>query len=336
MKAFGIDRYKAGVREADVAEPVMGDRDVLVRVHAAGVNPLDAKIADGEFKTLLTYDLPLTLGHDLAGVVDAVGPAVSRFAVGDEVFARVADYRIGTFAERIAVDEADLAMKPTTLSMVEAASLPLVALTAWQALVDRGQVRAGSRVLIHGGSGGFGSIAIQLARHLGAHVATTASAANADWLRTLGADEVIDYRSQDFESELSDYDLVIDGIGGDNLAKSLRVLRPGGRAIGIVGPPDPAFAKAAGLNIGLQLAVTALSAKIRRQAKRLGVEYSFLFMRADGGQLAKIAALVDDGVIRPAVGRVFPFADTIDAIQAVGHGGIRGKVVISVVTELKG
>jgi NADPH:quinone reductase-like Zn-dependent oxidoreductase len=329
MKAFGIDRYRGDVREAEVAEPAVGDRDVLVRVHAAGVNQLDLKLAGGEFKAMLDYDLPLTLGHDVAGVVEAIGTAVTRFAVGDEVFARVSDFRIGTFTERVAVDEADLARKPGTISMVEAASLPLVALTAWQALVERAHVSVGTRVLIHGGSGGFGSIAVQLARHLGSHVATTASESNADWLRTLGADEIIDYRTEDFETVLSDYDVVVDGIGGENLEKSLRVLRPGGRAIGIAGPPDPAFARQIGLNAGLRLAITGISAKVRRHAKRLGVEYSFLFMRADGRQLTEIAALVDAGLLRPVVGRVFPFSETPDALQALERGGIRGKVVVS-------
>jgi len=329
MKVFGIDRYKGEVRAAEAVEPRMGERDVLVRVHAASANQLDVKLAEGEFRTLLRYDLPLILGHDLAGVVEAVGAEVTRFAVGDEVFGRPADFRIGTFAERIAVAEADLALKPASLSMVEAAALPLVALTAWQALVERGRIGAGTRMLIHGGSGGFGSIAIQLARHLGAHVATTASGSNTEWLRELGADEVIDYRSQDFEALLSGYDLVVDGIGGKNLEKSLHVLRAGGQAIGIAGPPDPAFARRIGLNPGLRLAVAGLSAKVRRQAKRLGVGYSFLFMHADGRQLEEIAALVDRGSLRPVVGQVFPFSETPAALRALERGGVRGKVVVA-------
>lgn len=329
MKAFRIDRYKGEVREADAPEPVVGDHDVLVTVHAAGVNHLDVKLAEGEFTAMLHYELPLTLGHDVAGTVEAVGSAVTRFAVGDEVFARPADFRIGTFAERIAIAEGDVALKPDSLGMVEAASLPLVALTAWQALVERAGVGVGSRVLIHGGAGGFGSVAVQLAKHLGAHVATTASASNVEWLRGLGADEVIDYRSQDFATLLSGYDLVIDGVGGENLEKSLRVLRPGGLAIGIAGPPDPAFARAIGLNAGLRLAIGGLSAKVRRQARRLGVDYSFLWMHADGRQLAEIAALVDAGALHPLVGRVFPFAETPAALTAMQRGGVRGKIVVS-------
>ncbi|MGO4594749.1 NADP-dependent oxidoreductase [Leifsonia sp. 2TAF2] len=331
MKAFRIDRYKGEIREAEAPEPVVGERDVLVNVHAAGVNHLDTMLARGQFSATLPYELPLTLGHDVAGVVERVGPGVTRFAVGDEVFARPADLRIGTFAERIAIAEQDVALKPTTLTMTEAASLPLVALTAWQALVERADVKAGQRVLIHGGAGGFGSIAIQLAKHLGAFVATTASGSNVEWLKQLGADEVIDYRSEDFESRLHGYDLVIDTVGGANLEKSLRVLRPGGRAISLVGPPDPGFARQLGLNAGLRLAMRGLSAQIRRQARRLDVDYSFLFMRADGAQLAHIAALVDSGALHPVIGRVLPFAETPAALAAVEAGGFRGRVVVSLV-----
>src|SRR4051794_11231377 len=222
----------------EAAEPTVGDREVLVDIHAAGVNLLDAKIRDGEFKLFLPYKPPFILGHDLAGVVSHVGPAVTRFAVGDEVYARPRDGRIGTFAERIAVHEDDLAIKPARPPKAEAGSVPLVGLTAWQALVERANLQAGQKVLIHAGSGGVGTYAIQLAKHLGATVATTTGSSNVDWVRDLGADVVIDYRSQDFERLLHDYDVVMDSQGGDTLAKSLRVLKPGGIAIGIAGPPD--------------------------------------------------------------------------------------------------
>jgi NADPH:quinone reductase-like Zn-dependent oxidoreductase len=204
-----------------------------------------------------------------------------------------------------------------------------VALTAWQALVERGNVQPGQKVLVHAGAGGVGSIAIQLAKHLGATVATTAVAANADFVRELGADHVIDYRSQDFEQLLHDYDLVLDSLGGKNLEKSLRVLRRGGKAIGIAGPPDPAFARELGANPVLRLAITGLSSGIRRRARRLGVSYEFLFMHASGDQLRRIARLVDDGALRPVVGRVFPFDQTPQALEALSKGGIRGKAVIS-------
>jgi NADPH:quinone reductase-like Zn-dependent oxidoreductase len=330
MKAFVVTKYGEPLREADVAEPTMGEGDVLVQVQAAGLNQLDEKIRRGEFKQILPYKLQLILGNDVAGTVIRVGAKVRRFKPGDEVYGRPAKDRIGTFAERIAVAEEDLALKPASASMAEAGSLPLVALTAWQALVEQGNVRPGQKVLIHAGAGGVGSIAIQLAKHLGATVATTASGSNAAFVRELGADVVIDYRNEDFEQHLSGYDLVLDSLGGANLEKSLRVLQPGGKAIGISGPPDPEFARKEGLNPVLRLAVTLLSSRIRRQARKLGVSYEFLFMRASGDQLRRIAALVDDGVLRPVVGKVFDFAQTPQALQSLADGGIRGKAVLTV------
>ena len=329
MRAFVVTQYKEPLREAEVAEPAVGERDVLVQVHAAGLNQLDEKIRLGEFKQILPYTLQLILGNDVAGEVLQVGAKVRGFKPGDDVYGRPDKDRIGTFAERIAVAEEDLALKPASASMEEAGSLPLVALTAWQALVERGNVRAGQKVLIHAGAGGVGSIAIQLAKHLGATVATTVGSSNAGFVRDLGADIVIDYRTQDFEQLLSGYDLVLDSLGGENLQKSLRVLKPGGKAIGISGPPDPAFARQAGLNPVLRLAITALSSKIRRQARKLRVSYEFLFMRASGDQLRRISTLVDDGVLRPVVGRVFTFDQTPEALQSLASGGIRGKAVVA-------
>lgn len=329
MRAFVVTRYKEPLREVDVAEPTVGDRDVLVQVQAAGLNQLDEKIRLGEFKQILPYKLQLILGNDVAGTVIRVGAGVRRFKPGDEVYARPDKDRIGTFAERIAVAEDDLALKPASASMEEAGSLPLVALTAWQALVEKGKVQPGQKVLVHAGAGGVGSIAIQLAKHLGAIVATTASGPNADFVRDLGADTVIDYRAQDFEELLSGYDLVLDSLGGENLEKSLRVLKPGGKVIGISGPPDPAFAREAGLSPVLRLAIRMLSSGIRRQAKKLGVSYEFLFMRASGDQLRQITALIDDGVLRPVVGKVFDFAHTPQALESLANGGIRGKAVVT-------
>lgn len=329
MRAFVVNQYKGPLQKAEVPEPVVREHDVLVQVQAAGLNVLDEKIRAGEFKQVLPYELPQVLGNDLAGTVIGVGAKVRDFAIGDQVYARPDKDRIGTFAERIAVAEADLALKPASVSIEEAASLPLVALTAWQALVERGNVQPGQRVLIHAGAGGVGTLAIQLAKHLGATVATTASTGNVDFVRELGADIVIDYRNQDFEQLLDGYDLVLDSLGGKNLEKSLRVLRPGGKAIGIAGPPDAAFARELGTGPVLRLAMTVLSSGIRRRARRLGVTYEFLFMRASGAQLRQIAALVDGGALRPVVGRVFDFDQTVQAVASLTKGGIRGKAVIT-------
>ena len=269
MKAFIVDEYgkDSRLRAGQLPAPEIGDHDVLVRILASGVNPLDAKIMAGEFKLVLPYKPPFVLGNDLAGVVERVGPGVQRFAPGEEVYARPDKDRIGTFAELIAIDERDLALKPAALTMAEAASLPLVALTAWQALVEKANLQPGQKVLIHAGSGGVGTIAIQLAKHLGAYVATTTSTANLDWVRDLGADLVIDYRREDFEQVLRDVDVVLDPLGGENLEKSLRVLRPGGLAIGIGGPPDPDFATQLGRPL-LRPVLAVLSRKVRRAARR--------------------------------------------------------------------
>jgi NADPH:quinone reductase-like Zn-dependent oxidoreductase len=329
MKAYLVSKYKSPMQAGEVAEPAVGARDVLVEVHAAGVNMLDAKIRDGEFKLFIRYKMPFILGHDLAGVVTRVGSAVTRFTVGDEVYARPRDGRIGTFAERIAVKEDDLAIKPANLSMAEAASVPLVALTAWQALVERTNLQPGQKVLIHGGSGGVGTYAIQLAKHLGATVATTTGTSNLQWVRELGADVVIDYRTQDFETVVHDYDLALDSQGGDTLAKSLRVLQPGGTAIGIAGPPDPDFARQQRLGLPLRLAMTALSRKTRRAARRHGVRYSFLFMRASGAQLDEITKLIDTNVLRPILDRAYPFDEAPQALAHVESGRSKGKVIIT-------
>lgn len=332
MKAFIMDRYgKADVlRAGEAPEPVLRDDDVLVQIHATGVNPLDAKIRNGEFKLLLPYRLPLILGNDMAGVVVRVGAGVRQFKVGDEVYARPDDDRIGTFAEFIAVRESSLALKPKTLTMEQAAAMPLVALTAWQALVERGGLKKGQKVLIHAGSGGVGTVAIQLARHLGATVATTASAANAAMLRQLGADIVIDYKNDDFSLLLNDYDLVLDTQGGVTQKKSVAVLKRGGRMVGIAGPPDPDFARARGLNPLVGLVMRALSYGIRKKTRAAGASYSFLYMGASGEQLRRIAGLTDAGAIRPVVDRVFPFAETREALAYVETGRAKGKVVIKV------
>lgn len=332
MKAFVVDRYgrKSGIRAADMPVPEPREDDVLIQIHAAGVNPLDAKIRDGEFKLILPYRLPLILGNDVAGVVIRVGSRVQQFKPGDEIYARPHKDRIGTFAEFIALREDAVALKPKTLTMEEAASIPLVGLTAWQALIEKGQLKKGQKVLIHAGSGGVGTFAIQLAKHVGATVATTASAGNAEWLKQLGADIVIDYRKDDFAAVLKDFDVVLDTQGGKTLERSLQVLKPGGRLIGIAGPPDPDFAEEMGATWFLKTAMRFLSYRVRKAAKRHDVTYSFLFMRADGSQLAQIAALIDAGVIKPVIDRVFPFASTQEALAYVETGRVKGKAVVKI------
>ncbi|HMS54317.1 MAG TPA: NADP-dependent oxidoreductase [Fimbriimonadaceae bacterium] len=332
MKAFVLQRYgkrgRAGF--SDMPEPELRDDEVLVSVHAAGVNQLDSKIKSGEFKLILPYRLPVILGHDVAGTVVKVGSLVSRFKPGDEVYSRPGDFCIGTFAERIAIKETSLALKPANLTMEEAASIPLVGLTVWQALVERANLKEGQKVFIQAGSGGVGTFAIQLAKHLGAFVATTTSTDNLRWVKELGADLVVDYKKEDFTELLTDYDVVLNSQNSETLVKSLSVLKPGGQLVSISGPPDPSFAKAIGANWMLNLATSLLSAGVRKKAARLNVHYSFLFMKANGYQLQRITALIESGAIRPVLDRVFPFDATEEALAYVDAGRTKGKVVIAV------
>ena len=321
---------KARLRSGETPSPEIREDEVLVQVYAAGVNLLDAKIRDGEFKLILPYHLPLILGHDVAGVVVSVGSRVRRFKLGDEVYARPDDFRIGAFAEFIAIKEDSLAIKPKQLTMEEAASIPLVGLTAWQALIEKANLTRGQKVFIQAGSGGVGTFAIQLAKHVGATVATTTSEANVEWVKGLGADIVIDYKKDDFETILHDYDVVLNSQDGATLDKSLRVLRPGGKIISLSGPPDPDFGKEIGAPWYVKLVMRLLSLGIRRKAKRHGVGYSFLFMKAHGAQLREISALIDAGFIRPVVDRVFPFESTNEAMAYVESGRAKGKVVVKV------
>lgn len=332
MQAFTVDRYgkKNALRLADMPTPELRDDEVLVQVHAAGVNLLDSKIRSGEFKLILPYRLPLVLGHDVAGVVTRVGSRVRQFKVGDEVYSRPDDFRIGTFAEFVAVKEASLALKPKNLTMEEAASIPLVALTAWQALIEKAKLKKGQNVFIQAGSGGVGTFAIQLAKHLGATVATTTGTSNVAWVKSLGADVVIDYKKGDFEKVLHGYDVVLNSQDGETLKKSLGVLKSGGKLISISGPPDPVFADEIKAPWFVKQVMRVLSFGTRRKAKRLNVGFSFLFMKASGSQLRQITPLLESGAIRPVVDKVFPFASTNEALAYVESGRAKGKVVIKV------
>jgi len=328
MRAYVVESYGTdGLAQAEVPRPTVGRSDVLVEVRAAGINPLDTMVRNGELTQLLPYRRPFVLGHDVAGVVVEVGADVDRFSVGDRVFSRPRDLRIGTFAELVAIDQADVALAPASLSTAEAGAVPLVALAAWQALVEVADVQPGQKVLVHAGAGGLGSTVVQLAQHLGAHVATTARGSDAERLRALGVDDVVDYTTQDFTQVLSGYDVVLDSLGGANLTSSLQVLRPGGIAVSVVGPPTPSFARQLGRPV-LAPVMWLLSARVRARARKLGVRYSFLFMRADGDRLAQLAALYDAGVLRPVLDRTFPFDETLEAVSYVEKGKAKGKVVV--------
>jgi NADPH:quinone reductase-like Zn-dependent oxidoreductase len=333
MKAFIVEKYskKEKLRFTETAEPIAKKNEVLVQIHAAGINLLDSMIKQGEFKIFLPYKTPIINGHDMAGTVVKVGSGVKKFKIGDEVYSRVVDYRIGTFAEYIAVNVSDLALKPKNLSMEEAGSIPLVGLTAWQALVEIANVKKGQKVFIQAGSGGVGTFAIQLAKHFGAYVATTTSTKNSDLVKGLGADLVIDYKTQEFSDLLKDYDVVLHSNREKIvLEQSLGVLKKGGQLISLVGPPTPEFAQEIGLPWYLKLVTKLLSSRVRKKAKKLNVSFKFLFMRAEGNQLGEITKLIEAGTIKPVIDKVFPFEQTNEALSYVETGRARGKVVVKV------
>jgi len=288
-------------------------------------------IPKGTFKPVLGFDLPATIGSDVAGVVAEVGSSVKRFKVGDAVFASVFDLGRGTLADFVAVPQSVAAVKPISLDFVEAAALPMVALTSWQALKERAGLKPGQKIFIPAGSGGIGTFAIQLAKHLGAKVGTTTSTGNVDLVKGLGADEVVDYKRQQFESVLRGYDMVLGTVRGDVIEKSLQILKPNSVIVSLVGPLDAAFARARHLNAVLRFVFSLMSLKIRRLAKKRDVGYSFLFVRPDGGQLAEIGGIIDAGGIRPVIDKVFPFDQATQALAYLETGRAKGKVIVRLV-----
>ncbi|ELY5218286.1 NADP-dependent oxidoreductase [Yersinia enterocolitica] len=330
MKAFTFKRYGKSPELGfdNVEYPAPNADEILVKVYAVGLNPIDNIIPTGIFKPVLHFKLPATLGSDLSGVVIAVGSRVTRFRSGDEIFASIFDLGTGSLAEFAVVPENAAAIKPANLDFVQAASLPMVSLTSWQALVERASLRSGQKVFIPAGSGGIGSFAIQLAKHLGATVGTTASTGNVEWVSRLGADEVVDYKKQEFENVLSGYDIVLGTIKGDAIEKSTRILKPGGKIVSLTGPLDAAFARARGLNFFLTFVFGLMSRKIMRLAKKRGMIYSFLFVRPDGYQLTQIGKLLETEQLKPVIDRVFPFAEAKDALAYLAQGHAKGKVVV--------
>jgi NADPH:quinone reductase-like Zn-dependent oxidoreductase len=330
MKALTFQRYGKSpeIGFADVPRPTLKADELLVRVHAASVNPIDNMIPTGLFKAVLKFQLPATLGSDLAGVVTEVGSAVTRFKPGDAVFANIFDQGTGSIAEFAVVPERAAALKPANLDFVQAASIPMVGLTSWQALKERLHLRADQKVFIPAGSGGVGTFAIQLAKHLGAKVGTTTSTGNVELVRSLGADEVVDYRKQEFETVLRGYDAVLGTVRGDAIEKSIGILKPRGKIVSLVGPLDAAFARARRLNVVLRFVFTLMSRKIMRLAKQRDIDYSFLFARPDGDQLAQIGQLLESQRIRPVIDKVFPFEQASEALEYLAQGRAKGKVVV--------
>jgi NADPH:quinone reductase-like Zn-dependent oxidoreductase len=330
MKALRIHRYGGPdvMQVDDIPAPTPGDRDVLITVRAASLNPIDFKLRDGKVKFIAKPPLPTTLGCDVAGVVAATGKDVTRWKVGDEVFVRLEKHRMGALAEQALADESVIAAKPARLSFEEAASIPLAGLTALQALREKANVQPGQRVLVHAGAGGVGSLAIQVARRLGAHVLATGSTKNLELIRSLGAHEAVDYTVDGAVEQLRDLDVVFDTLGGDSEIRSLAQVRPGGIVVGVSGMPDVAFARTS-MPAFIRPVIWLATMRRRRAAKKAGAEFRYLFMRPDGAQLAELGSWIDDGSLRPLLHRTYPFAEVREAFAELERGRARGKIVVT-------
>ena len=332
MKAAFIRHYgnNDAIEISHQPMPAIGPHDVLIKVHAASINPVDYKIRDGDLKVILPLKFPLILGNDCSGEVEKIGTDVRAFKPGDAVYARVDKDRIGTFAEYAVAAESSIALKPNNLSYIEAASIPLVGLTAWQALIDIGKLTSGGKVLVHAGSGGVGTFAIQLAKHWGATVATTASARNADLLKQLGADIVIDYKTQRFEEMLSDYDLVFDTQAGETQQRSFSVLKRGGTLVTIAGMPTAEIGREWDVNFLVRMVMAWSNRTSTKLARERGINFKYLFMHPSGEQLREIAKLIESGVIKPLIDKVFDLDHLRDALAYSESGRVVGKVVVEI------
>lgn len=330
MKAIVIERYGKNVplQLVEVPIPTIGEKDILVEIHAASINPVDYKIRDGKVKMLLTYQMPLIVGNDFSGKVIKTGAKVSKFRIGDEVYGRPRKSRIGTFAEYLSVHEDDVSLKPKNLSFEEAASLPLVGLTTWQAFHEILELKEGQKILIHAGAGGVGTFAIQLAKQMGAYVATTASDKGYELVKSLGADEIINYKEENFEEILKNYDAVFDTLGGEALEKSFTVLKPHGKIVSVSGLPNRKFAIQNNLGLLKTILFSIVSRKMTELEKKHDAIYHFLFMKPSGEQLSDIKKLVEEGKIRPIIDQIIPFEDAQKAIKYAEKGRAKGKVIL--------
>jgi alcohol dehydrogenase len=331
MLAYVLRRYGGpeGSLLIEVPEPMLRPFDILVDVRAAGLNPVDFKFRQGKLRAIHRRRLPLVLGNELAGEVIAVGDQVKRFSAGDRVFARVEKDRLGAFAERTAVDEDCAALMPPNLDFEAAAAVPLAGLTALQALRDELGLKPEQKVFISGGAGGVGTFAIQIAKWLGAHVTTTASRRGEALVRSLGADEVIDYTTDDLSRLGREFDAGLDLIGGETLDRMFKIMKPGTRIVSVAAVPEPQTAR---LDLGgrgfLAAAFWAISYGVRQRARRAAVGYRYLFMHPSGADLALLADLIEQGSVRVVVDRTYPFGEIVEALDYVERGRAKGKVVV--------
>ncbi len=329
MKAAVIDTYKQPTPKIkEVPIPDIRSNDVLVKIVAASINPIDIKTKDGGLKMLLSYDMPIIMGSDFAGIITAVGEKVTNYSIGDAVYGRVQKNRIGTFAEYIAVDQGAIALKPKNINFEEAASIPLVGLTSYQALHDIMQIQPEQKVMIQGGSGGIGTIAIQLAKYLGAYVATTTSANNFDLVKSLGADYPINYQTTNFAEVLQDYDYVFDTRGGATLEAAFKIIKPGGKVVSIAGLPNYRFGKEYGVPLWKQFAFKMVTRNLTKLEKQTQASYTFLFMKPSGTQLDVLRHLIEAEIIKPVIDRIVPLSEVKEALSYSQSGRATGKIIL--------
>ncbi|WP_430617021.1 NADP-dependent oxidoreductase [Enterococcus sp. DIV0176] len=329
MKAAVIDTYKQPTPKIkEVPIPDIRSNDVLVKIVAASINPIDIKTKDGGLKMLLSYNMPIIMGSDFAGIITAVGEKVTNYSIGDAVYGRVQKNRIGTFAEYIAVDQGAIALKPKNINFEEAASIPLVGLTSYQALHDIMQIQPGQKVMIQGGSGGIGTIAIQLAKYLGAYVATTTSANNFDLVKSLGADYPINYQTTNFAEVLQDYDYVFDTRGGATLEAAFKIIKPGGKVVSIAGLPNYRFGKEYGVPLWKQFAFKMVTRNLTKLEKQTQASYTFLFMKPSGTQLDVLRHLIEAEIIKPVIDRIVPLSEVEEALSYSQSGRATGKIIL--------
>lgn len=326
MKKYG--EINETLEFQEIAIPIVSSKQILIKTKAASYNPLDYKIIRGDFKSVRKINFPKGIGRDVSGIVEKIGDEVKDFKVGDKVFSRINEEYVGTMAGYVVSNESDVSLIPSNLNFVESASIPLAGLTAYQSLIDIAKLSSGEKVLIYAGSGGVGSIAIQLSKYLGANVTTTTSTKNVDMVKNLGADNVIDYTKRSFLDENVKYDVVYDTLGGQHTVDSFKVLKENGRVVSIAGDLDDVTAKQLGLNKFIRFILSLKARKIKRAASNINASYRFYLMSPNGKQLNKLAKLYEKKFIKPVIDNIYTFEESITAIDYLSKGHAKGKVVV--------
>ena len=333
MKSLMITKYgdiNSSLEEQEIAKPALEENQILIKAYSSSFNPIDFKIVRGDFKAMGKVTFPIGTGRDVSGIIEEIGKNIKKFKKGDKVYSRVNESHVGTMAEYVVSNVNDTALIPSNLSFDETASIPLVGLTTYQALEDIAKLSKGEKILIHAGSGGIGTFAIQLAKHLGAHVTTTTSTKNISFVKGLGADKVIDYTSENYLDEGAVFDVVFDTLGGEHTLNSFKVIKNEGRVISISGAIDGATAEQFGLNKFIRMILAFQARKVTRAASKMNAMYRFLLMSPNGDQLKKIAKMYESREIKPIIDKTYKFAEAIQALEYLSKGHARGKVIVKI------